>query len=76
MKATLEFNLEIHEERESHARAVKSTELLRAIHAIDQWLKQGSEQTKTTDSEVEVLIKTRRKLHEFLRGYEVMGLLP
>ena len=79
MKAILEFNLDDSEDKMSHLRCVKSTEMMVTLWEMDQHLRSITKYaTDSTSQETyDELVKVREMLHEIMNdnGISFEGLI-
>ncbi len=71
--AKLEFNLDDHDDRVSHLRAVKSTHLASALWDMDQYLRSETKYApdSTPPEAYDALLGARDKLHEIMSDYSI-----
>lgn len=68
MKAVLEFNLDDHEDKMSHLRCVKATEMMITLWEMDQHLRSITKYASDSTSQetYDELVKVREMLHEIM----------
>ena len=71
MKAILEFNLDEHDDRVSHLRAVKALDMALVLWDIDQYLRGLIKHGDLDDKVYDALDATRDKLYEFMNQRDI-----
>lgn len=71
MKAILEFNLDEHDDRVAHLRAVKALDMALVLWDIDQYLRGLIKHGDLDDKVYDALDATRDKLYEFMNQRDI-----
>jgi hypothetical protein len=68
MKATIEFNLDDHEDAKAHLRCVKSLDMMLTLWEMDQHLRSITKYAPDSMNQetYDELVKVREKLHEVM----------
>ena len=71
MKAILEFDLDEHDDRVAHLRAVKALDMALVLWDIDQYLRGLIKHGDLDDKVYDALDATRDKLYEFMNQRDI-----
>jgi hypothetical protein len=71
MKAILEFNLDEHDDKVAHLRAVKALDMALVLWDIDQYLRGLIKHGDLDDKVYDALDATRDKLYEFMNQRDI-----
>jgi hypothetical protein len=72
MKATLEYDLEVHTESVAHLRAVKSLSMALALNDICEQLRIKEKYGEHTDEVYKAICGIRQEVNELIHSYGIM----